>query len=80
MDCLENVDVHIFNSLPHNSIVVDVRPELEFSMYNLPNTINIPYTDLNKNEVVDRLRKEISMKGGENVNGEFCFFVFVIVF
>lgn len=72
LDSAENVDVSIFTSLPPNSIVVDVRPEVEFSMYHLPNTFNIPFMSLDRNEVVDLLRKEISLRSYENTNGKFC--------
>lgn len=74
---MENVDVDILNSLPPNSIVVDVRPEVEFSMYHLPNTFNVPFANLGKNEAVDLLRKEISSKHCEGTNGKLYLFLCV---
>lgn len=77
LDPAENVDVDIFISLPPNSIVVDVRPEVEFSMYHLPNTLNIPFMSLDKNEAMDLLRKEISSRGYEDTKSKLCLFLCV---
>lgn len=65
----DTVDVDIFNALPPNSVVIDVRPELEFSMYNLPNTTNIPYSLIIKNEGLNILRKQLSQRSSDKING-----------
>lgn len=61
--------VDILHTLPQNSVVVDVRSELEFLMYSLPNTVNIPYSSIGKNESLHVLRKEISLKSNGKTNG-----------
>lgn len=68
---MKNVDVQILKSLPPNSFVVDVRPEVEFSMYHLPDTVNIPYSEILKGSGVDDLRKEICKREGEQTSN-FC--------
>ncbi|XP_057672888.1 adenylyltransferase and sulfurtransferase MOCS3 isoform X1 [Diorhabda carinulata] len=44
----QEIDINKFCEMKDTSITVDVRPELEFKMCNLQNTINYPYKDLLK--------------------------------
>ncbi|CAG9859984.1 unnamed protein product [Phyllotreta striolata] len=45
----QQVDVEYFEKCKGTSLVIDVRPELEFKMCSLPSTINYPFTKLTKN-------------------------------
>lgn len=51
--------------------MIDVRPELEFAMYSLPNTINIPYSEILKGDGVNVLEKEIVSREGEQTGKTF---------
>ncbi|KAF7268153.1 hypothetical protein GWI33_018618 [Rhynchophorus ferrugineus] len=51
----------------NNCLVIDVRPSLQFQMCRLPNTHNIPLTDLKKPESLDKIRNLINEHNlGEN--------------
>lgn len=67
----DSVEVQDLAVLPEGSIVIDVRPEIEFAMFSLPNTVNIPYTEILKNEGLDALRKEITSRGTEKTLSKF---------
>lgn len=38
------------------NLILDVRPHIQFEMCRLPHTTNVPYTDLEKTEALERLR------------------------
>lgn len=50
--------------------MVDVRPELEFLMYHLPNTVNIPYSIITGSEGIDVFRKIVLNENVDLMNGK----------
>lgn len=46
-----------FIEIKADNLVLDVRPELEFEMCNIPGTINFPYSKIEKKEKCDFLNK-----------------------
>lgn len=59
----ENIDVIDFsNKLESNQILLDVRPELEYQMCHLPNSLNIPYTTIQKCKDLNTLETVITEK------------------
>lgn len=49
MDNEHQYDVRNFSKIDENALVIDVRPELEYKICNLENTINYPYARAQKN-------------------------------
>lgn len=72
LEAADNVEVQVLKALPPNSLAVDVRSQIEFSMFSLPDTINIPYSEILKGEGLDVLKKEILAKGAEETRGKIC--------
>lgn len=52
----------------NNDLVIDVRPEVQFEICNLPKTINFPYDRIVKGECDERLKEELS-RMDENSKG-----------
>lgn len=42
-----------------NNLILDVRPELEFKMCNLPGTVNFPFSKIEKQIEIDKLKNII---------------------
>lgn len=53
----EHIDIEHFIKLPKNGNVIDVRPELEYEMCKLSNTVNVPYGELLKGRQMDKLER-----------------------
>jgi adenylyltransferase/sulfurtransferase len=53
----ENVNVQKLDHLLKEGVVVDVRPELEFAMCRLPNTVNLPYARIKTNKGLRELKE-----------------------
>ncbi|XP_065170872.1 adenylyltransferase and sulfurtransferase MOCS3 isoform X2 [Atheta coriaria] len=63
----DNVNVNALTSL-QDKLIIDVRPELEFKMCHLPESINVPYEDLNKDErFIIELREMFKPLSKQNV-------------
>lgn len=62
------------NTVPH--VIVDVRSSNEFEMCSVPDSINIPLAELDKNENIDQLKNIIQTKRTNScdiVNGKNMF-------
>ncbi|KAK4883071.1 hypothetical protein RN001_006390 [Aquatica leii] len=54
----ENIDVRKLSMNISNSyVVVDVRPEIEFKMCHLPDSINVPYLSIERGENLEQIDK-----------------------
>lgn len=52
----QHVGIQEFVHTKKDHLVLDVRPELEFKMCNIPGTINFPYSKIERQEDVNYLR------------------------
>lgn len=67
----ENIDVQEFsNHLVSNTLILDVRPENEYSMCHLPHTVNVPYTSIVKKDAYMELIHGILRKNKESDLGK----------
>ncbi|RZC35563.1 adenylyltransferase and sulfurtransferase MOCS3 [Asbolus verrucosus] len=65
----DNVDVKdLARLIEENNLILDVRPELEFAMCKLPNTVNLPYTKIKGNEGVNKLETILKSMAKDNLN------------
>lgn len=53
----QHVTIKEFNDIHTDNLVLDVRPDLEFQMCNLPGTVNFPYSKIEKQENFYQLKK-----------------------
>lgn len=53
----QHIGIKEFAELKIENLVLDVRPELEFRMCNLPGSINFPFSKIERHEEIERLEK-----------------------
>lgn len=54
----DHIPVKELSSKPE-TLLIDVRPTLEFAMCNLDNSYNFPYSYIKKGKDLDKLRKKL---------------------
>ncbi|KAK9879229.1 hypothetical protein WA026_004079 [Henosepilachna vigintioctopunctata] len=54
---IEHISALELSNLDENSVVFDVRPSAEYEFCKLPNTINLPYTQIINNKNLDEITK-----------------------
>ncbi|XP_023014512.2 ubiquitin-like activating enzyme 4 [Leptinotarsa decemlineata] len=68
LESRQQLDVRDLSKIGNDGVLLDVRPELEFEMCSVPNSVNFPYTSILKDlKPLRNFLEEKSLKGVKNV-------------